>query len=261
VSDFVTNLREHLILSDVRWILRRLPKQVLAALKERPESLVLAGGFIRSVIANEQVNDVDLFTTNKDAAEAVARKMAYGGEVHESDNAFTVRGRGLPVQVIHRWTFERPELVVPSFDFTIARAAMWFGRDSKWHTQCDERFYPDLAAKRLVYCCPDRNEDAGGSLLRMLKFYQRGYRSPLDSIGGVVSRLMRGVKGLGRFDGDENGLAKVLTGLLREVDPNADPGHDAHLPAESAEEIEELRDEMANRDVVPTEKGAPRDEQ
>ena len=43
---------------------------------------------------------------------------------------------------------------------------------------CNIRFYPDLAARRLVYTSPLRNEDAGGSILRVLKFYQRGYRIP-----------------------------------------------------------------------------------
>jgi hypothetical protein len=81
---------------------------------------------------------------------------------------------------------------------------------------------------------PNELSLAGGSILRVLKFYQRGYRIPLDSLGAVIARLMKPVdfdKIIGRTD-QEDQLAKVLTGLLREVDPNVDPTHEAHLPAE-----------------------------
>ncbi len=79
-------------------------------------------------------------------------------------------------------------------------------------------------------------EDAGGSLLRVLKFYQRGYRIPLDSMGAVLARLCKAVdwdlvKGQGTATSWEEQAAKVLTGLLREVDPNIDPDHIAHLPS------------------------------
>lgn len=227
---------------DLRWLLRRLPKAVFTMMKERPNQLIVAGGFIRSCIANEKVSDVDMFSANKDIAELCARKLA--GDEHRlisTDNAFTVLKKPFPVQFIHRWTYERPEDVVPSFDFTIARAAFWYdGKD--WKSLCEERFYADLAAKRLVYCSPDRNEEAGGSLLRVLKFYQRGYRIPLNSFGAVMARLMMAVD-LTEI-GDRTGVerekqyAKVITGLLHEVDPNVDPTHESHLPSTEALEKE-----------------------
>jgi hypothetical protein len=101
----------------------------------------------------------------------------------------------------------------------------------------------------LVYLQPIRNEDAGGSMLRVLKFYQRGYRIPIDSLGQVISRLMTGVDisrihtEQKKFDKDseipglvfdEQQLSKVVTGLLREVDPLIDPAHVSHLPATEA---------------------------
>lgn len=208
---------------DVYWCLRRLPRPVLRLMHKQGEKLVLAGGFIRSCISSEKINDVDLFTTSKEAAEIFARELAGETYVFRTDNAFSIRLPGTLVQLIHRWTFETPELVVPSFDFTIARAAIWYSLEKKrWESVCDPRFYADLAGKRLVYCSPVRNEDAGGSLLRVLKFYQRGYRIPLDSMGAVLARLVKDVD----FDlmkncpDKEKQLAKVLTGLLKEVDPN-----------------------------------------
>lgn len=233
-------------------------------MKEKAGKVFLGGGFVRACVANEPANDVDLFvgsvTEGREAAVYLQSKTQ-GAVLHESDNAFTVRGGSLqlPVQVIHRWTYSSAEELVRSFDFTIAMAGVWwepvasaqdFMDDATgtvmhvelgtgWKSVCDERFYEDLAARRLRYTSPARNEDAGGSLLRVLKFYQRGYRIPLDSLGAVVARLANEVRVFALLNGTEDReaqLAKVLTGLLREVDPAVDPTHIAHLPAEEYEE-------------------------
>lgn len=208
---------------DIRWIVRRLPKPVRDLL-EKSKDVFLAGGFIRSCIANETVNDVDLFTSSKERSSEIIRALANGETIYRSDNAESCKVLGVFVQAIHRWTFSKPEDCVQSFDFTIARAAVWH-EAGKWLSVCDDRFYEDLAAKRLVYCSPVRNEDAGGSMLRLLKFYQRGYRAPLGSVGAVVARMMQAVKmeEIDRYQPDqrEQQLGKVLSGLLIEVDPNA----------------------------------------
>lgn len=230
---------------DVAWITRRLPRKVTGLLQENRRRLILAGGFIRSCIANEEVQDIDLFVSCSEDARRLAIALNDGceGHVFSTDNAHSVRLPGAPVvQFIHRWTFADPELVAPSFDFTIARAAIWWeapaGGEPGWRSMCDHRFYQDLAAKRIVYCSPERNEDAGGSLLRVLKFYQRGYRIPLDSLGAVIARLESGVDRK-RLNADihDNGtsrekeMARVITGLLRDVDPSIDPDRIPHLPA------------------------------
>ncbi len=240
-SNFAT-----LDLNDLHWIIRRLPATVRDELKARGPSLILAGGFIRAVIANETVNDVDLFVPSVEVGKSVATVIAEGNQkrIHATQNALTVFGQKYTVQIITRWTYQRAADIVPSFDFTVARAAVWW-EDEKWQSLIAGTFYADLAAKRLIYCNPDRNEDAGGSMLRVLKFYQRGYRIPLPSLGAVMARLLRGVDEestlfwTGRnSDGKapdnpevDAYRAKILTGLLREVDPNVDPDHITHLPS------------------------------
>ena len=246
--------------NDLAWCLRRTPKKVLELLKLYPGKFCVAGGFIRSCIANEKVNDVDIFASDASYAALGADFLAEGkgnngvgkGRIHKTDNAYTIFGYVTTPQIIHRWTFPDPRDVVPSFDFTIACAAFWW-QDQKlddtgsfyfpahWTSLCDPDFYPDLAAKRLVYRSPERNEDAGGSLLRVLKFYSRGYRIPLDSMGAVIARLCQGVKwkevardaSLLKISEEEQ-LADVLSGLLREIDPILDPSHIAHLPSTKA---------------------------
>jgi len=215
---------------------------------------MIAGGFIRSCVANETINDIDCFVPSVEVAREIAIELAEGDNrrIYETDNAFTIKGYKIAIQLVHRWTFTTPESAIESFDFTIAKGAFWWEPNNdagigcgSWRSICDSRFYADLAGKRLIYCSPVRNEDAGGSLLRVLKFYQRGYRIPLDSMGAVISRLVMGLRltdvtRAGDWsEFSESKVAKVITGLLREVDPNIDPDHIAHLPSEEKPEEQE----------------------
>ena len=219
-------MNTELIKEDLRWCIRRLPKDVVAMLKENPNKVFISGGYIRSCVSGEKVNDIDIFAESKEKAELLARRLT--DKYHrliETDNAFTVLGYKYTIQIIHRWTFDSPEQCIQSFDFTIAKSAIW-SDGKEYKSLIDERFYVDLAAKRLTYCNPCRNEDAGGSILRMFKFYQRGYRSPLTSIAGVIARLVQKLEDKGEWTEENN--TKIICGLLREVDPDIDPEHIAH---------------------------------
>lgn len=219
---------------DLQWCLRIMPRQLADLMKEFPNEIFVAGGFIRAVISKEEVNDIDVFTCTSEKARMFSRILAKSEKenIHETDNAITVKGLWTPVQFIHRWSFDTPEKCVESFDFTISCGAIFWNKiTDKWDSVCDDDFYADLAAKRLVYRSPIRNEDAGGSMLRVLKYYQRGYRIPLNSLGAVISRLIMGIDG-NRVDiKNEADVAGIITGLLHEVDPDIDPNHIAHLPS------------------------------
>lgn len=211
---------------DLVSVLRRMPKPIFDQLKTHGAKLFVAGGFVRSCVAREEPNDIDLFAGTKEYAEACAKETAkaFGKHVISTDNAYTVPVRPAGVQYIHRWVFSEPAAALQSFDFTVAQAAVWWDGE-KWQSLCSDRFYADLAARRLVYLSPDRNEDAGGSLVRVLKFYAAGYRIPLESLGAVIARLIGGIKPESHelFMKDEGWRAKILTGFLREVDPNSNP--------------------------------------
>lgn len=212
--------------NDLLLIVRRLPLFIIEMMKQEGSKLFMAGGFIRASVSGEVASDMDFFCPTAADAERIAYALAdkAGVKLHKTDNAYTVRLKTIPAQFIHRWTFAEPADVVPSFDFTIAKAVVWW--DGEYMVgKCDAGFYPDLAAKRLVYCSPVRNEDAGGSLLRVLKFYQRGYRIPLSSLAAVIARLNKGLKQSTMLDyQDEEKMTRLYAGLLYEVDPLL--GHD-----------------------------------
>ena len=209
--------------TDLQFILGRTPKDVRALIKDR--RLILAGGFIRAVIAGERANDIDLFGSSKDQLEAAARALVderHRARFHQTHNAFSVFcPPRRPVQFIHRWLFDDAAKCIESFDFTIAQAAIWWvdGKPGMWRSCISDAFYADLAARRLVYTAPKRNEDAGGSILRARKFLMAGYNIQAPSLAGVIARLMSGVHKSGLADSSEDGTAQVLLGLLREVDP------------------------------------------
>ena len=209
----------------------RVPKDIIALLKEH--TIYLAGGFIRATIAGERVNDIDLFGCDKDKLMALGKDLALSrkGRFHETDNAYTILSPPRkPVQFIHRWLFNWGKDLVSSFDFTIAQAAIWWEpsyHDEKgaWTSTASERFYPDLAARRLYYTAPTREEAPGGSILRMRKFLKAGYSIQASSMAALIARVMEGVdeeklKGF-MTDGKthEEAVAGVVMGLLREVDP------------------------------------------
>lgn len=207
-----------LIKDDLDFAVQRLPRKVKKALMEVKDfhnKVFIGGGYLRSVIANEKVNDIDVFITTKDLTWC---SRWFGTDEFVSENAITVKDIHPNVQVITRWLYETPEQVVESFDFTICCAAIWYN-GTEWVGICDDDFYIDLAAKRLRYRNPVRNEDAGGSMLRVLKYYQRGYRIPIDSLADVISRIA--AKGT-----DSDSIRREL----RLVDPVVDPNHLAHFP-------------------------------
>jgi hypothetical protein len=207
---------------DLHFVVSRLPRDIRELIKANP-GLVVAGGFIRSTIAGEKPSDIDIFGPDEDLLKKVALDLALKRSVkaHVTKNAITVASSPrMPIQFITRWCYPKASDLIWSFDYTIAQAAI-FMTDGKWASMCSEDFYPDLAARRLTYTFPQRNEDAGGSMMRLRKFLSRGYNIQAPSLAGVIARLMKGidVKKVNAITGNEKDAAKAITNLLREVDP------------------------------------------
>lgn len=220
--------------TDLLFVMRRIPKDVRELIAAR--GLAVAGGFIRAIIAGERPDDLDLFGPTKEIVENAALTLAAarGVKLHETQNALTIAMPGrMTIQFITRWTY-RNELelynvptvnmtaLLNSFDFTIAQAGITFQRETRtWVGLVTPGFYPDLAARRLVYTTPVRIEEVGGSTLRVRKFLARGYNIQAGSLGKVIARLVTGVKFEDRREITEDWLAKIITALLREVDPSS----------------------------------------
>jgi len=209
--------------NDLRYVVTRLPRDIRELLTEHSNNLYLGGGFIRATVAGETPSDIDLFGHDIAVLEAVATVLASrrpGSKVHKTKNAITILSPDrMPVQFITRWTFANAHDLVKSFDFTVCQAAIWRGgnkSNSEWHSAIGGGFYVDLAGRRLVYTNPVREEEAGGSMLRVIKYVKRGYSIQVSSLGDVIARLTDKIEPE-RGHGLPTG--QIIAGLLREVDP------------------------------------------
>lgn len=234
--------------SDLNFVLSRCPRDILKLLRINAGKLFLAGGFIRATISGEKLSDIDLFGTTHDDLLRIAKDLTLErkGRYFETNNAITVLSPPrFPVQFITRWLFAEAEKLVNSFDFTVCQAVIWAVKDAdatrmvdgkpttekryRFHSRIADAFYPDLAARRLVYTHPVRDEEAGGSLMRVIKFVKKGYNVQAPSLAGVIARIAMGVdmgavskrrhQGGEHNPDDEKWVTTVVTGLLREVDP------------------------------------------
>jgi hypothetical protein len=208
--------------TDLNFVLTHLPKDVRTLIEENP--VYLGGGFIRAIIAGEKPSDIDLFGKSKEALQVFAYKLSNsrGVKVHETQNSITLLcNPRLAVQFITRWVYNTAEGVMASFDFTVCQAVVWYDLESgTWKSAVSEGFYCDLAARRLVYTMPQRNEDVGGSILRVRKYLSRGYNIQANSLGKCIARFVKGVRWESLLSFDEAEVGIILTGLLREVDPS-----------------------------------------
>lgn len=203
---------------DLHYVVSRLPKDILKLMTE--QRLFLGGGFIRETLAGEKANDIDLFGPSKDMLRLAAQMLSEKreGRFFGTDNAFTVLAPPrMPVQFISRWLFDQPEVLLTSFDFTVCQVVVWH-ENERWHSICADEFYSDLAARRLTYTFPVREEAAGGSMMRVRKFLRRGYNIQATSLAGVISRILSAVRDNPNFS-DERQRAQIIAGLLQEVDP------------------------------------------
>ena len=212
--------------NDLRYVVQRLPRDIRDLLTENAGRLYIGGGFIRATIAGEEPSDIDLFGDDpaflKTVADLLKTRRAIGTKLHTTNNAITLLTPDrLPVQFITRWTFKNGYDLVNSFDFTVCQAAIWRAGNkvnSEWMSSTGDGFYVDLAGRRLVYTSPVRDEEAGGSMLRVIKYVKRGYSIQVTSLGGVIGRLAWKLRE-SHLTGTEEGAGHVIAGMLREVDP------------------------------------------
>jgi hypothetical protein len=212
--------------NDLHYVVQRLPRDVRDLLSQNGGKLFVGGGFIRATIAGETPSDIDVFGDSKMLLSSVADLLLSrrpGSYLHKTKNAITLITPGrMPVQFITRWVFEKGEHLIASFDFTVCQAAVWrtdAQTNAPWASSTGDGFYVDLAGRRLVYTSPVRDEDAGGSMLRLIKYVKRGYSIQIGSLAAIVSRLNSGVMRARLHDDSEQSYARIVHSLLREVDP------------------------------------------
>jgi len=187
---------ETLSADELRRCVTAFPASVRKALKTH--KCCVAGGFVRDIVVEcDTPKDIDIFTTSKDAAAAIAvdlletapyvRLNGTEKRIVETGNAFTiVSGYKEPApQVIFRWVFDDMNKVIDAFDFTPSQAAIWWDGE-KFVSRCAPTFHNDAMTQTLVFTSPKDN-DPLGSVLRMMKFYRAGYVIDNENLSRVLA--------------------------------------------------------------------------
>lgn len=199
--------------NDIKRIVYSLPENVTTCLRRYAGKSVLAGGYIRAAIANEAIHDIDIFVpTKRDAEIFVSQGFS---DVKAEDKHYQATASGIELQVIWRYPYTQAYEILEQFDYTVAKAAIWFdegyskGRkkiEPDFKSICHERFYKDIARKLLVYDC-DREVERIESIPRLLKYVGYGYSIEPDSLAEVVIKTCLSMDLSAGFDGMKKHLS------------------------------------------------------
>jgi len=194
----------------VKQIAAHLPEDVQRVLKRFPGQLIVAGGFVRDFLTEAKPKDVDLFATSEAVMERAIEDfdmnaVEYGFHT-PTKNTVSFCSPGNPtVQFIKRSYYPTVEELIESFDFTICQSAIYW--NGEWVGICMPGFWEDVCDRVMHYTAPQREEDPGASLLRMVRFARRGYEIPEKDIAKVVGRF----HGILAGEPEEKATEKVKT--------------------------------------------------
>lgn len=219
-SDQDRNVWINLEDKDLRRIVMSLSFKVREAIRRNPEKVVLAGGYIRALVANELVHDVDLFVSSEKEAKSTCQgvKLLF----KPKDLCLSCDDKGTEVQVVWRYPFKTPIDVPNQFDYTVSKAAVWFSEGDKntpagFRRICHERFYVDIARKVLVYDSI-RDEEQATGFPRLLKYTTYGYSIEPESLAEVITRMCLSMN----FDQGFDGLKKQLCDTYKAMGTDED---------------------------------------
>jgi hypothetical protein len=214
---------------DVDKIVNKIPEKLKTYLKGNIHSgvpkLYIAGGFIKSIILNENPYDIDVFGIDYNTIKQASMELSIDGKTPiKTDNAFTLTNHEIPVQFITKYFFKDSLNLIDAFDYTICQAAIWYNLgfneigDNGFSSVCSDRFYADIAAKRLVYVKPDDN-DVGGTILRLVKFLNRGYNISRSELSKILSHFIN--DNMTDFkDLNENAIKDIIKIKLKDYTDN-----------------------------------------
>lgn len=186
---------------DANKLFDSLPIQVKATLLKYQGKVFVGGGCLRDAILGDKPKDYDLFSTATSQTEVRDYLKDKSMSYFTSDNATSFYIKGQPtVQLITKWTYVDAQQMVEDFDFTVNQIGLVV-IDNKPTVVYTDGFLDDIYTKTLTYTSPVRDENCAGSLMRMVKFLQRGYKIDKDNLAKLIGRLVSALPDVS-LDGD-----------------------------------------------------------
>lgn len=155
--------------------------------------LMLCGGAINSTFTNAEINDLDFYLRDPQLLPEAKAFLAEWFPVDhiETINAVTMKRKSAKsnkkwtIQLITKFSGE-PSQIFDWFDFTITHGAYCF--DTKEFC-FGERFFPDLAKRRLVYSGASKYPIC--AMYRTNKYVKRGYELPGSTIMHIALSIVQ----------------------------------------------------------------------
>ena len=129
---------------------------------------ILAGGAVRSIFCNNEVNDFDIYFKTPESFIDVAVELEKA--ICHTDKATLYKVNGILIQLIHFKLFDSVEDVFKVFDFTCCMGAYDFEKEE---FVLAEGFLEDNACKQLTF--NDATKFPIVSALRVDKYREKGY--------------------------------------------------------------------------------------
>lgn len=166
-----------------------IPQDVLSMLQDFGPRAVIGGGFIRTMgsqvihwegRAEKAPKDLDIFMLSADLHRFVhdlhGRRYSdapyYGLDMRGESVSFHARTAGeVPVQIIGMFSFNDPLEVMGKFDFSVARAVLWWD-GSAWASAADPRWEGDIRRRCAWY---RHAPNPVGTLHRIPRYASLGY--------------------------------------------------------------------------------------
>jgi hypothetical protein len=146
-----------------------LIKKVYDKIKEKVDksetkpNFFIAGGVFQSLLSDQRVNDIDIFTSNPSDLISILGKPDYQNDMV----ANFVIDNFPKIQVIKKYTANNPKEIIDMFDFSIV-SCVYDGNKIEYH----KRFFIDISQKMLVITNLPKPLS---TFDRVVKYVKRGY--------------------------------------------------------------------------------------
>lgn len=148
--------------------------------EDAPARAIMAGGVFSSLLVDRTVKDIDIFTD--EPIKLINFLQDKGLKIlRENEWVCNFQFKKYIVQVIKKYTYNSPEAVIDSFDFTIVACAYAGGK-----LVYNERFFVDNAQMR---CVVHNLPKPLSSMQRLTKYCSRGYSACPIGLGKIARAI------------------------------------------------------------------------
>lgn len=192
------NFNSKLLPKDLDACVKALPDSIKRTLQSHPGKLIVAGGFIRSIVRGEPINDIDIFGIDYPGMGSLAISLDTLNSYFYTPNAKSIKvikdngphpATEMKVQFITKYEETSAVATLQNFDFTHSMAAFWFEND-QWTSVCHNNFYNDVC-NSLINFNPEYVGDRVILMKRFLKFSTKGWQYCIKDFAAILAEVSK----------------------------------------------------------------------